>query len=76
MKTRGGTTQRAARARGSFQRRLMLIFGMQLVAVVLVCLMGFYDVAPFGAVLGVIVIVGGTCVASGEFAGAFDRQLE
>jgi two-component system, OmpR family, sensor histidine kinase QseC len=35
----------------------MLIFGMHLVAVVLVCLMGFYDVAPFGAVLAVIVIV-------------------
>lgn len=57
MTTRGGTTRSAARARGGFQRRLMLIFGMQLVAVVVVCLMGFYDVAPFGAVLVVIVIV-------------------
>lgn len=43
--------------RGRFQRRLMLIFGMQLVAVVTVCLMGFYNVAPAGAVLVVIVIV-------------------
>jgi two-component system, OmpR family, sensor histidine kinase QseC len=57
MKTRGGTTRHAARVRGGFQRRLMLIFGMQLVAVVVVCLMGFYNVAPFGAVLVVIVIV-------------------
>jgi two-component system, OmpR family, sensor histidine kinase QseC len=57
MTTRGGTTQRHARVRGGFQRRLMLIFGMQLVAVVVVCLMGFYNVAPFGAVLVVIVIV-------------------
>jgi two-component system, OmpR family, sensor histidine kinase QseC len=54
---RGETTRHAARARGSFQRRLMLIFGMQLVAVVTVCLMGFYNVAPFAAVLVVIIIV-------------------
>ncbi len=44
-------------ARGGFQRRLMLIFGMQLVAVVVACLMGYYDVAPAGAVLLLIVIV-------------------
>jgi two-component system sensor histidine kinase QseC len=35
----------------------MLIFGMQLVAVVVACLMGYYDVAPAGAVLLLIVIV-------------------
>lgn len=57
MTTRGGTTQHVTRERGGLQRRLMLIFGMQLVAVMTVCLMGFYDVAPFGAVLVVIVIV-------------------
>jgi two-component system sensor histidine kinase QseC len=50
-------TQRAAHARGGIQRQLMLIFGMQLVAVVVACLMGYYDVAPAGAVLLLIVIV-------------------
>ena len=44
-------------ARGSFQRRLLLIFGMQLVAVTVVCLMGYYNVAPAAAVLLLIVIV-------------------
>ena len=48
---------RAARARGGFQRRLLLIFGMQLVAVGVVCLMGYYNVAPAAAVLLLIVIV-------------------
>ncbi len=57
MTMRGVPTQRAAHARGGLQRRLMLIFGMQLVAVVVACLMGFYDVAPAGAVLLLIVIV-------------------
>ena len=37
----------------------MLIFGMQLLAVVVACLMGYYDVAPAGAVLLLIVIVSG-----------------
>lgn len=44
-------------ARGGFQRRLLLIFGMQLVAVAVVCLMGYYNVAPAVAVLLLIVIV-------------------
>jgi signal transduction histidine kinase len=35
----------------------MLIFGMQLMAVVVACLMGYYNVAPAGAVLLLIVIV-------------------
>ncbi|GAB2592771.1 hypothetical protein GCM10027066_34560 [Dyella jejuensis] len=35
----------------------MLIFGMQLVAVVVACLMGYYNVAPASAVLLLIVIV-------------------
>lgn len=48
---------RAIRARGGFQRRLLLIFGMQLVAVAVVCLMGYYNVAPASAVLLLIVIV-------------------
>ena len=48
---------RAVSARGGFQRRLLLIFGMQLVAVVVVCLMGYYNVAPMAAVVLLIVIV-------------------
>jgi signal transduction histidine kinase len=43
--------------RGGLHRRLLLIFGMQLVAIVLACLMGYYNVAPVGAVLLLIVIV-------------------
>lgn len=46
----------AAFRRGAFHRRLVLIFGLQLVAVVIACLMGFYDVAPPFAVLALIVI--------------------
>jgi len=42
---------------GAFQRRLVLIFGLQLAAVVIACLMSFYDVAPQPAVLALIVIV-------------------
>jgi len=43
--------------RGLYHRRIAIIFGLQLLAIVIVCLMGFYDVAPLGAVLAVIVIV-------------------
>ncbi|MFK2872796.1 sensor histidine kinase [Dyella lipolytica] len=57
MTPRGAPHPRAALARGGFQRRLMLIFGMQLVAVVVACLMGYYNVAPVWAVLLLIVIV-------------------
>ena len=43
--------------RGLFHRRLAIIFGLQLLAIVIVCLMGLYDVAPVGAVLVLIVII-------------------
>lgn len=43
--------------RGLFHRRLAIIFGLQLLAIVVACLMGFYNVAPMGAVLVLIVIV-------------------
>ena len=43
--------------RGLFHRRLTIIFGLQLLAIVIVCLMGLYDVAPTGAVLVLIVII-------------------
>jgi len=42
---------------GLYQRRMAIIFGLQLLAIVIVCLMGFYDVAPMGAVLVLIVII-------------------
>ncbi|MFC3650539.1 sensor histidine kinase [Dyella humi] len=57
MNTMGAPVPRDVRARGGFQRRLLLIFGMQLVAVGLVCLMGYYNVAPAAAVMLLIVIV-------------------
>ncbi|RDS84668.1 sensor histidine kinase [Dyella monticola] len=57
MTTTGAPVPRATRVRGGFQRRLLLIFGMQLVAVAVVCLMGYYNVAPAAAVLLLIVIV-------------------
>jgi two-component system, OmpR family, sensor histidine kinase QseC len=57
MRKKGAPTRRAAYGRGGLHRRLLLIFGLQLVAVVLACLMGYYDVAPVGAVLALIVIV-------------------
>lgn len=53
----GAPMPRDEPARGGFQRRLLLIFGMQLVAVVVACLMGYYNVAPAAAVLLLIVIV-------------------
>ncbi|QAU25115.1 HAMP domain-containing histidine kinase [Dyella sp. M7H15-1] len=57
MTQKGAPTQRVASARGGLHRRLLLIFGLQLVAIVLACLMGYYNVAPVGAVLALIVIV-------------------
>jgi two-component system, OmpR family, sensor histidine kinase QseC len=57
MTRKGAPPQRALPARGGLHRRLLLIFGLQLVAIVLACLMGYYDVAPVGAVLALIVIV-------------------
>jgi signal transduction histidine kinase len=59
MTTTGAQVPRAEHVRGGFQRRLLLIFGMQLVAVVVVCLMGYYNVAPAFAVVLLIVIVSG-----------------
>lgn len=43
--------------RGLFHQRLAIIFGLQLLAIVLACLMGFYNVAPVGAVIALIVII-------------------
>lgn len=42
---------------GAFKRRIAWVFGLQLTAVLITSLMGFYNVAPMAAVLAVIVIV-------------------
>lgn len=57
MASRGSAQPARMFRRGLFHRRLAIIFGLQLLAVVIACLMGFYDVAPAGAVLVLIVIV-------------------
>jgi two-component system, OmpR family, sensor histidine kinase QseC len=57
MKNRGAQSQSAVFSRGAFHRRLLVIFGLQLIAIVTACLMGFYNVAPLAAVMVLIVIV-------------------
>ena len=42
---------------GAFKRRIAWVFTLQLLAVVITCVMGMYNVAPLAAVLAVIVIV-------------------
>jgi two-component system, OmpR family, sensor histidine kinase QseC len=57
MASRGSAQSAGKSRRGLFHRRLAIIFGLQLLALVIVCLMGLYDVAPVGAVLVLIVII-------------------
>src|ERR1700761_2060277 len=57
MASRGPAQPARAFRRGLYHRRMAIIFGLQLLAIVVVCLMGFYDVAPMGAVLLLIVII-------------------
>ncbi|WP_114238629.1 HAMP domain-containing sensor histidine kinase [Dyella sp. C9] len=57
MASRGSAQSVKASQRGLFHRRLAIIFGLQMLAVVIVCLMGLYDVAPVGAVVVLIVII-------------------
>jgi signal transduction histidine kinase len=42
---------------GAFKRRIAWVFTLQMVAVVITCVMGAYNVAPLAAVLAVIIIV-------------------
>ncbi len=42
---------------GAFKRRIAWVFTLQLVAVVITCVMGVYNVAPLAAVLAVMIIV-------------------
>jgi two-component system sensor histidine kinase QseC len=42
---------------GAFKRRIARVFALQLVAIVITCVMGAYNVAPLTAVLVVIVVV-------------------
>jgi signal transduction histidine kinase len=57
MSSRGSAQSALVFQRGLFHRRISIIFGLQMLAIVIACLMGFYDVAPVGAVLALIVIV-------------------
>jgi two-component system, OmpR family, sensor histidine kinase QseC len=57
MASRGSAQPARAFRRGLFHRRMAIIFGLQLLAIVIACLMGFFDVAPMGAVLALIVII-------------------
>lgn len=41
---------------GAFRRRIAWVFGLQFLAVGIICVMGIYDVAPVAAVIAVIVI--------------------
>jgi signal transduction histidine kinase len=41
---------------GAFRRRIAWVFGLQFLAVAIICVMGIYDVAPMTAVIAVIVI--------------------
>jgi len=41
---------------GAFRRHTAWVFGLQFLAVAIVCVMGIYDVAPLAAVIAVIVI--------------------
>ncbi|HEY1588665.1 MAG TPA: sensor histidine kinase, partial [Rhodanobacter sp.] len=41
---------------GAFRRRIAWVFGLQFVAVVMICVMGIYGVAPAPAVIAGIVI--------------------
>ncbi|RAO75577.1 sensor histidine kinase [Dyella jiangningensis] len=57
MASRGTAQPASTLGRGLFHRRLAIIFGLQLLAVMIVCLMGVYNVAPVGAVVALIVII-------------------
>lgn len=54
MHAQGTTDNPGTQQEGAFNRRIALIFALQLVVVVIVCLMGFYNVAPLAAVLAII----------------------
>jgi len=57
MSSRSSAQSARAFRRGLFHRRLAIIFGLQMLAVVIVCLIGLYNVAPMSAELALIVII-------------------
>lgn len=59
MASRGTAQPARVFPRGLYQRRLAIIFGLQLLAIVVACLMGFYGVLPMGAALALVVIASG-----------------
>lgn len=61
METRGSPQSSVGSQGGTYYRRIALIFGLQLVALIIVSLMGAYNVAPLAAVLvlmGIICVLG------------------
>ncbi|MFK2903204.1 HAMP domain-containing histidine kinase [Dyella ginsengisoli] len=56
MNSRGSSQSQIDFRSGAFQRRIALIFMLQLIAVGISVMMGTYDMAPIGAVLALIVI--------------------
>lgn len=54
MQSSGSQDSQIARQAGGFHQRIALIFLLQLLVVMIISLMGFYNVAPIGAVLAVI----------------------
>ncbi|AIF47223.1 sensor histidine kinase [Dyella japonica] len=59
MTSRGSAQPGRAFRRGLYQRRLAIIFGLQLLAIVVACVLGFYDVMPKVAALAFIVLISG-----------------
>lgn len=57
MASSGNAQPTRGSRRGLFHQRLAIIFGLQLLAVVVVCLMGLYNVAPAYVVVALIVII-------------------
>lgn len=57
METRGSSQTSKGSQGGTYYRRIALIFGLQLLALIIVSLMGAFNVAPLGAVLVLVVII-------------------
>ena len=59
MASRGSAQPARAFRRGLYQRRLAIIFGLQLLANLVVCLFAYYDIVPISVVPVLVVIISG-----------------
>ncbi|HEX7813628.1 HAMP domain-containing sensor histidine kinase [Dyella sp.] len=57
METSRGNSHKSGSQGGTFYQRIALIFGLQLLALIIVSLMGAFNVAPLPAVLLLVVII-------------------